>query len=279
MLRVIKSGFFTSVQDQGRYGFRDKGVPVSGAMDAISASLANSLLENDPDSAFLEITMTGPKLKFEEDTFICVTGAWISPFLNDNPIDNDTIIKVRKDDILSFGKLEKGIRAYLGVKGGFKTEVVLGSRSFYYPLTDKSCIAEYMEIPFDANSDFKAKLPEIQVEGFLEEISLEVQKGPEYEFLNDGQVKALFSQTFTVSKENNRMAYQLNEYIEGHSHGMLTSATLPGTVQLTPAGKVIILMKDGQTTGGYPRILQLTDRSIAILAQKKFGDTLSLHLI
>jgi allophanate hydrolase subunit 2 len=58
----------------------------------------------------------------------------------------------------------------------------------------------------------------------------------------------------------------------------LTSATLPGTVQLTPSGKLIVLMKDGQTTGGYPRILQLSDKSISILAQKKFGDNASFKL-
>lgn len=68
------------------------------------------------------------------------------------------------------------------------------------------------------------------------------------------------------------MAYQLEEKMEGHSISMLTSATLPGTVQMTPSGRFIILMKDGQTTGGYPRILQLTKEAISILAQKKAGD-------
>ena len=75
------------------------------------------------------------------------------------------------------------------------------------------------------------------------------------------------------------MAYQLDEKIDGHTISMLTSATLPGTVQLTPSGKLIILMKDGQTTGGYPRILQLTDTAISILAQKRTGDTISFKLI
>ena len=75
------------------------------------------------------------------------------------------------------------------------------------------------------------------------------------------------------------MAYQLTELISGHSHSMLTSGTLPGTVQLTPAGRLIILMKDGQTTGGYPRILQLSEAAICVLAQKKLGDALSFKLL
>jgi len=82
-----------------------------------------------------------------------------------------------------------------------------------------------------------------------------------------------------VAKENNRMAYQLNEVLAGHDVSMLTSATLPGTVQLTPAGKLIVLMRDGQTTGGYPRILQLSNKAIAILGQKREGAVISFKLV
>ena len=75
------------------------------------------------------------------------------------------------------------------------------------------------------------------------------------------------------------MAYQLAETIKGHNYSMLTSGTLPGTVQLTSSGRIIILMKDGQTTGGYPRILQLSEESICVLAQKKSRDTISFELL
>jgi len=60
---------------------------------------------------------------------------------------------------------------------------------------------------------------------------------------------------------------------------MLTSATLPGTVQYTPSGKLLILMRDAQTTGGYPRILQLTNDATARLAQKKTGDRFRFRLM
>ena len=82
MLKVIKSGFFTTIQDQGRFGFRHIGVPVSGAMDLAAASLANAMLENDEQAAVLEITMTGPVLEFEEETWIAIAGANLSPTLN-----------------------------------------------------------------------------------------------------------------------------------------------------------------------------------------------------
>ena len=119
----------------------------------------------------------------------------------------------------------------------------------------------------------------MKIEEHFEENTLKVYKGPEFSLLSDAQLTEIFAKPFTVSKENNRMAYQLSELITGHSHSMLTSGTLPGTIQLTPAGRMIILISAGQTTGGYPRILQLSEASISILAQKKYGDELLFKLV
>ncbi|MEO0526654.1 MAG: biotin-dependent carboxyltransferase family protein [Bacteroidota bacterium] len=279
MLKVLKSGFFTTVQDSGRFNLRNKGVPVSGAMDSISVSKVNMLLENPPDAAVLEVTMTGPTLEFEEDTYICLGGADISITLNNVPIHNYQIYKISQGDIISYGKLEKGLRCYLAVKNGFKTPVILGSRSFYVPITPTNCIGDKSLIPYETHTFFEPKIEGLKIGSLLDETVLEMHKGPEHDKLTNEQMEALFMQDFTIAKENNRMAYQLNESIETHRISMLTSATLPGTVQLTPAGKLIILMKDAQTTGGYPRIGQLSEKSISILAQKKFGDRISFKLV
>ncbi|WP_136465707.1 biotin-dependent carboxyltransferase family protein [Flagellimonas onchidii] len=279
MLKVLKSGFFLSVQDLGRLGHRHVGVPISGVLDTIAVKRANKMLENDPSDSVLEITMTGPTLLFEADTYICLAGAQMSATLNNKPIENYQVIKVSKGDILSYGRLENGFRNYLAVKGGFRTSEVLGSRSQYFPITPSKCIADGEEIPFDEIKAFDPSLTEVKMKKYFETGTLEVHKGPEFSILTDRQLGEVFSKTFTVSKANNRMAYQLSELIEGHKHSMLTSGTLPGTVQFTPAGRLIILMKDGQTTGGYPRILQLSEESICVLAQKKFGDFLSFKLL
>ncbi|WP_273567005.1 biotin-dependent carboxyltransferase family protein [Maribacter halichondriae] len=271
MLKLLKSGFYTSVQDKGRFGYRDKGVPVSGAMDGLALSMANALLENEEDAAVLEITMTGPTIEFEENTFIVLTGAKMSATLNNQPISNYKVHEVGIGDILSYGKLENGFRSYLAVKDGFTTPKVLGSRSFSKALTRVTYLKDRSILPYTPCSIFKPKIEEIKIDSYFEEKVLEVAKGPEYNMLGDKQLEKLFGYDFSIAKENNRMAYQLNETIHGHEVSMLTSATLPGTVQLTPAGKLILLMKDGQTTGGYPRILQLTDKAISILAQKNSG--------
>ncbi|MGF1558031.1 MAG: biotin-dependent carboxyltransferase family protein [Flavobacteriaceae bacterium] len=278
MLKLLKSGFFTTIQDGGRFGYLDKGVPVSGFMDSVSATKVNLLLENTPESAVMEITMTGPTVEFEKQTYICVGGAEFSVTLNNNPIQHFKVYKIEKGDILSYGKLEKGFRSYLAIKNGFKTGVTLGSHSYYTPITAKNHLVDKSEVPYETVADFKPKISEIKVDSFLDEKVLEVSQGPEFHLLGDKQLEDLFCRKFNVAKENNRMAYQLADTIVGHEISMLTSATLPGTVQLTPSGKLIILMKDGQTTGGYPRILQLSDRAISILAQKKSNDAFSFKL-
>lgn len=279
MLRLLKSGFYTTVQDKGRFGYRNKGVPTAGVMDNLAIEKANALLENDENSAVLEITMTGPTMEFEEETFIVLTGASMSVTLNNQPIVNYKVYEIAAGDILSYGRLEKGLRNYLAVKNGFTTEEVLNSRSYSKAITDITYLKDRSEIPYDSCSDFEPKVSELIIDPYFNDSILEVAKGPEFDMLENRQLEKIFGSDFSVAKENNRMAYQLKEKIEGHSRNMLTSATLPGTIQLTPAGKLVILMKDGQTTGGYPRILQLTDRAISVLAQKKYGDTLSFKLI
>jgi len=279
MLKVLKSGFYTTLQDAGRFGYRDKGVPVSGVMDIYIARKANGLLENDENAAVLEVTMTGPTVQFEKNTYIVLSGAEMSATLNNRPIENCKIHKVKEGDILSYGRLEKGFRGYLAIKNGFSFNEVLGSQSQYFPITSRGCLKDRDEIDYEEIDFFDPKIPQMKIDSLLDETILEVSKGPEYGILGDGHFESLFFNEFSVAKEYNRMGYQFEERIKGHQISMLTSATLPGTVQLTSTGKLIVLMKDGQTTGGYPRILQLSDRSISVLAHKKFGDKISFRLV
>jgi len=102
-------------------------------------------------------------------------------------------------------------------------------------------------------------------------------KGPEFSRLNKEQQRRLFS-PLRVSDHNNRVGYRLKEYLENNLPSILTSAVMPGTVQLTPSGKCIILLQDCQVTGGYPRILQLSEIAIARVSQKITGDKIQFIL-
>lgn len=280
MIKVLKAGIGNSVQDRGRFGNASFGVSTAGTMDALSADLANSLLNNDVDDAVLEITFGNCEFQFLAPTTFCITGAELTAKLNDNLISLNTKIKVAKDDVLSFGIPKKGIRAYVAVLGGFKTELILNSRSYFKNITALVFLEKDQIIPFNENNDKLKNSSSVKVyEEIFSSNILECTPGPEFESLNKTQKNRLISQEFSISANNNRMGYQLKEPIKNYLAEMLTSAVIPGTVQLTPNGKLIILMKDCQTTGGYPRVLQLSEKAISILAQKTTNQTILFSLM
>ena len=272
MLKVLKPGFFTSLQDGGRFHYRHFGVPVSGALDQIALNRANALLENEPGTAALEITMQGPQVEFTEQTFMVLSGATLEANLDGEPVEMDRVYPVPAGAMLTCGHVLEGFRTYLSVKGGFLSEEKLGSRSQFYPVTSSRSLARGGMVPYEPSEDFSPKLLKMSSPGYFREHKLRVFPGPDFELLTESQIGHIFSMEFSLSKQHDRMACQLQPSIEGISTNVITSATLPGTVQLTPAGTLIILMRDGQTTGGYPRILQLDAASLDLMGQKRFGD-------
>ena len=280
MLKVLKSGFYTTLQDSGRFGFREYGGPISGAMDSYSNRFANTLLGNCPDAAVLEITMTGPQLQFLKPTYIAISGAEMYAALNDKAIKRNSVVSVNKSDILSFGRTELGFRTYLAVKDGFKSKPIMGSLSQFAPLTEAHTMVKgdflHYNIHNNISNEFKASVK--YNNSILIDDTLTVLKGPEFNKLSDSLKSLLLNMSFMVSKHNNRMAYQLEPILKNDLEPILTAPVLPGTIQLTPSGSLIILMRDCQTTGGYPRVLQLTHEAIDILSQKTTGTTLKIRL-
>ncbi|WP_299106639.1 biotin-dependent carboxyltransferase family protein [uncultured Tenacibaculum sp.] len=275
MIKVLASGIYSSIQDIGRKGFRKIGVPISGTMDAFSAQLANHLLRNKEDAAVIEVTFGGCKLEFLTDTFVCITGADFFPKLNDTSIQLNTVQKVTKGSILSFGKRNYGVRTYIGVLGGIQTEEFLNSRSYYKGVTPMFVIQKGTMLPIvNVKNHFQPSLAKVKVnESHFTSNDISCFKGPEFDLLSPEQIALLKETLFSISQDNSRMGYRLNEVIPNTFDSMLTSGVLPGTVQLTPSGKLMVLMHDCQVTGGYPRVLQLSENAINILAQKTTGDT------
>lgn len=274
MLKVLKAGIFTSVQDKGRIGYAEFGVPVSGVMDGYSAALANGLLNNDLEDAVLEITLGNASFQFLKDTLVCIAGADFSPTINDIPIQLLRRIKVKKNDILSFNSFNYGVRCYLAVRGGFLSPKKLKSRSFYANITKKIKLNKGDEIsykPYLKKSFISSYASLKPNKALFKSDEIDCCKGPEFSLLNSNQQKKISEQTFTISKENSRMGYKLVEDITNDLPQILSSAVLPGTVQLTPSGKLIVLHRDCQVTGGYPRVLQLTENALNKLAQRTTG--------
>jgi len=278
---ILSDSLQTSVQDLGRKGYRSFGVPISGTMDKYSAILANKLLNNDEDLPVLEITMTGPKIMFEDHTLFVLTGADLSPELNGEPIQMNHAYSVRTSDVLSFGKMNLGVRAYLAVKGGFLTEKIMGSYSMYDGITPKGKVnkGDRLKIAsYESELEITTSKLKVKPSHFTTK-KLEVTKGPEYNRLTKKQRDKLFSMTFKIDPLCNRMGYQLkNKFPALKNNEIITSITIPGTVQITPSGKLIVMMRDCPTTGGYARILQLTDMAINQLAQKRENDRFKFDL-
>jgi biotin-dependent carboxylase-like uncharacterized protein len=280
MLSVLKPGFFNSIQDKGRFGFAAIGIPVSGVMDSDASDMANSVLNNSLEAAVVEIYSGSCEFQFLCDTFICVSGGDFSSKLNKQAIGLNKKISVSKNDILSFGKANYGARCYLAVAGGIQSEVKLNSRSFYKGITQDIFLQRGMEIAIlEVRKCELVSNASIKVNALhFSSLRIKCYKGPEFERLQAAQQKELFENFFSISKDINRMGYRLNETIPNTLPSILTSAVLPGTVQLTPSGKLIILMRDCQVTGGYPRILQLSEKAINILSQKIAGQKIGFSI-
>jgi len=132
-VEVVQPGTLTTVQDYpGRLGYWDVGVPPSGPMDHLSFRLANRVVGNLEGAAGLEITVSGPTLRFATDAVVALTGAFLPATLDDLPVAFFEPISVRKGQVLQLGKVgELGCRAYLAIRHGFDVPQYLGSRSTF----------------------------------------------------------------------------------------------------------------------------------------------------
>ena len=276
MIKFISKGLYTTIQDDGRFGYRNIGVPSSGYMDRESAQTANLIIDNPVNNPVIEATLIGPTIKFEKSTFICITGSDFNPMLNESRISLYTPVKVNKGDILKINNSSIGSRCYISIKGGIKVDKVLGSKSYYPQISDSSIIEKGDEFKFETNNNE----PNYKLinQKFELNKNLKVFKGPEFNSLNKGSINKIIDQEFSIGI-NNRMAYNLKEKIQAGTTSIISSPVIPGTVQLTPSGQMIILHRDCQTTGGYARILQLDEKSLNNLAQLRIGDKIKFEIV
>ncbi len=284
-LKIIKPGLFTTVQDLGRFGYSQFGIPTSGAVDAISAQLANRFVGNNENEAVLEITMTGPTIEFDSHCGIAISGANISPMLNNEPIQNSKAYEVERGDCLSFGKLKNGCRAYLAISGSIQVDVIYDSKSTY----SYANLGGYKGRQLQKGDVLEVQEKALPVHRLKDEIhtlnlkkihQIKVSKGPEYHYFNELDVMTLLNTKYEVSIQSNRMGIRLegNPINKTQLDNIITSGVVFGTVQVPPSGNPIILLNDAGTTGGYPRIVNCLSESFQTLAQAKPSDKIEFTL-
>jgi len=287
-MQVIKGGLLTTIQDRGRFGYRKLGIPQSGVLDSRAYRQANWLVANLPDAPVLECTLLGGKFRFEQATVIAITGADMVATLNDLPCQMNRSISIKTDDILTLGYAKQGARTYIGIQGLPEIRQVMASYSTY----TLGGFGGYKGRALQAGDSLKWKiehpknpnrtLPEHVLPHFSTEKNIiRLIRGPEWEKLSPSAQK-LFENTFyTIQNDSNRMGIRLaGEPLQlNENYLMPSSATLPGTVQLPPNGQPIVLMHDGQTTGGYPRIAKVIDADLGRIAQIPYSGSLCFRMI
>ncbi|WP_282171302.1 biotin-dependent carboxyltransferase family protein [Cytobacillus firmus] len=300
MIKVIKPGLLSSIQDLGRTGYQKFGVIASGAMDPFSHRMANLLSGNEENDPALEITMMGPTLTFEEDTLISISGGDLSPSINGQPIRTWRSVFVKKGSELKFGGCQKGCRAYLAVSGGFAVPEVMNSKSTYL----RAGIGGFKGRALKAGDVLETGKPSLQslkMKDFLSKQLLDkafvendwgiasklipetvgnpeirITRGRQFDLFTHESRIQLYNHAFEVTAQSDRMGYRLKGpalALSEHAE-QISEAVNFGSIQVPPDGNPIVLLADRQTTGGYPKIGQVAAVDLPLLAQAKPGDAL-----
>lgn len=289
-LRFLTDSILTTVQDLGRNNYRALGINPNGAMDAKAVRLINVLLGNDENEAVLEIHFPAPKILFQENAVVALGGANFAAQIDGEKIENWRLHQVKKGQILSFTLKEFGNRTYLNVRGGFKIDPWLGSRS----TNTKAGIGGFYgrrmlkndEIFFNAkfkiqNSKFNYSISSELVPRYSNSPKVRFIEGAEWENLTEESKKRFFTEKFFISLNSDRMGFRLRgEPLElSKKTELISSAVDFGTIQLLPDGQLIILMVDHQTTGGYPRIAHICKEDLPLVAQLGANDSMNFKMI
>jgi len=296
-ITILKPGIFSSIQDLGRWGLQQFGIPISGAMDEYAARRANILCGNEEYEPVLEITLHGAEIMFNEAACISLTGSGSMIYLNGIEIQYNRLVKLDAFSTLKFKPSATGCRSYLAIQGGLDIKKEMGSYSTFAA----SCIGGINGqplktgdiIPFSRKESLHKKANDINItnNGFavstwigvdLKEqqhngiIRINICAGPEWDLFNEQFKSILLNSEYSISLKANRMGIQLEgprlELTEKKE--MISSAVTKGIIQITNEGLPIILMEDAQITGGYPRIARVCSADLSQLAQCRPSDRL-----
>ncbi|RYY35208.1 MAG: biotin-dependent carboxyltransferase family protein [Sphingobacteriaceae bacterium] len=292
-IRIIKPGVLSTVQDLGRRLHADKAVPVSGAMDTVSARMANIAVGNDDNCAVLELTYAGAVFFAETDVLIAWSGEGSALVVNNVFLPKNKPVFIPAGNYIEQKGTGKGCRIYLAIAGGWDVPEVLGSRSTYLPAAFGGVKGRTLQVGDVLSSQNYAVI----AAGILRELTggevrytnwqiapayfyqdgikeIYVIPGHEFNRFNGASVIAFFTEAYTVSNDSNRMGINLaGPVLTKHNDAeILSTAVTPGTIQVTNSAQPVLLMADGQTTGGYPRIAQVAAASLPTCGQLVPGD-------
>lgn len=278
---VQEPGLFTTVQDEGRYGYQQFGVTPSGPMDVRSLHIANILVGNPMGEGALEMTFQGPGLLFEEENIIAITGADMRPTVNGAAVPMYQAVRIQKGDVLKFQFAVSGSRGYVAFAGGLDIPLVMGSKS---TLASKGLGGvEGRKLQKEDRIGFvspKTELPHMEDRHVSKptypskEVVLRVVRGPQDDCFSPDEIHRFFWYGFKITNEFDRMGCRLEreEPVKHLNDGNIISDGIAcGSIQVPTNGQPIIMLSDRQTVGGYTKIGTVISVDLPKLAQAKPG--------
>ncbi|GAA0366715.1 biotin-dependent carboxyltransferase family protein [Bacillus horti] len=298
---VEKAGLFDTIQDMGRIGFQEYGMPQAGAVDQYAYQLGNILVGNSRHTPSLELTWFGPTLTFTQDTSIALTGATFSARLNGALIQPWSLLAVRRGDRLEMGSATSGCRAYLAVQGGFMISPKMGSASTY--VTGQLGGWQGRPLQTDDRIPYSLRLDERNTNGtdkkqtktssrqrfispsyrpsYPKHNVLRVILGPQEQHFTKQGRDTFLHEGFTVTPQMDRMGLRLSgqaiEHDERFGADILSDSIPFGGIQVPANGQPIIMLADRQTTGGYPKIATIISADWSKLAQLRPKDSVQFQ--
>jgi antagonist of KipI len=280
VLRVMRPGLFTTIQDLGRPNAIASGVPPGGAMDRFAIRAANLLVGNEEGAAALECTLSGPQLVALQPCLVAVAGADFDPQVNGEAAPTWTGVFLSAGDELSFAGRRSGARAYVAVAGGVAGDRWLGSLSTYM-LAERGGMHGRLLAAGDVVAlATEPSTPAVSGRRLGENLrphyadhSLRAIAGPHIRRLDAASRKALFGSVFKVSRDADRMGYRLEgPGLDISGDELLSFGLVSGAVQVPRGGQPILLLADHQTAGGYPVVATVAGASMPVAAQLRPGD-------
>ena len=289
-LRVHKPGLETTVQDEGRTGVYHLGMPPAGAMDKFSYRVGNMLVGNAAGAASLEITYMGPELELTQDAVIAVTGAEMPVLRNGERIGGWESHALTAGDVLSFGFLESGARAYLAIAGGIDVPLVMDSRSTYTlcgmgGFEGRGLQAgDEVAVGADGRGTAGRRVPDALIPTFGRQTELRVVVGLSSYRLTPDSLSEFLETTWTVTPDANRVGYRYRggelrfkdrppPHGAGSDPANVTDIGYPiGSIQVPGGVEPIALLNDAVTGGGYATIATIISADLDRAGQSKTND-------
>jgi biotin-dependent carboxylase-like uncharacterized protein len=250
-------------------------------MDPLAAALANRLLGNDENDTLVEISFGGLRLRADGPAQVAVTGASLPLSLNDAPCAPWTVMDLADGDRLSLGFAETGCRSYLAVRGGIDVARQFGSTATVLREgiggLDGGRLQRGDRLPLRDSSRVERRwLPPRHRPHYQHRATVRVVPGYQHRSFPKLEQERFFGSAYTVSDRSDRMGYRLEgPAVHSDLTGILSEGIAPGAIQLPPDGQPIVLLRDRQTIGGYPKIGTALSLDCAVLAQLRPGDTVT----